>query len=75
MKNIEQLKEIRIYCLAIPYQLKFASEHLIGLKLAYLKLVGTKGIEQRNKNILDANLIIMVNNCKTLTQISVGCIG
>ena len=74
-KNVDQLKGIRLYCLAIPYTVSFASISLIGLKLVYLKVKGSDTLQIRNPNFIDANFTIMVNNCEHLTRIELGCVG
>lgn len=75
-KNIDQLKGLRLYCLELPYALKFESQCLIGLKLVCLKLKGnSKGVQQRNSNITDANIVMMINLCPHLTMLEIACVG
>lgn len=62
-KNIDQLKGVRIFCLEIPYAIKFETKCLIGLKLAGLKLKGNKNsIQPRNPLVSDGNLALLLNH-------------
>ena len=75
-KNIDQLKGLRLYCLEIPYLIKFESSSLIGLKLVCLKLKAIgKGVQQHNPNITDANITMLVNLCTHLTMLEIARVG
>lgn len=69
-RNIEQLKDLSIYCLQLPYSIKFDLSHLLEFKLAELRLVGHQ-VTVKNFNVKDEHILSMINHCKSLRTVEV----
>ena len=65
-KNAQQLKGLRIYCLELPYMLKYDLSHLFGLRLVELRLKSPQIITVRNDFIKNEDLLYLLKNVKDL---------
>ena len=64
-KNVMQLKGLRIYCLELPYHVKFDLTHLFGLRLVELRFKSTTH-NTSNELIKNEDLAYILKNVKEL---------
>lgn len=65
-KNILQLKGLRIYCLELPYFLKFDLSQLFGLRLVELRLKSPNLVSSRCELVRTEDLAYMLKTVRDL---------
>lgn len=65
-KNILQLKGLRIFCLEIPYGIKFDLSNLFGLRLVELRLKANQITNNRSEFVKTEDLLYLLKTIKDL---------